>query len=294
MDLKQIRYFVEVVEQGSISMAARKLGLTQPPVSKQMQLLERELGCALFLRSSQPLELTAEGKLLYERGVNLLAMAAGMVQAVADCRDTQGGTLRLGLVSSVSQLAVERWIAPFHRSHPGVSFELYEANTYLLLDQLRSRQFDLAMVRTPFASRGFACHVLPSRPMLALWRPERFAFRSGEPVSLEELAEVPLILYRRWEDLVTEAFDRRGLRPQVLARSDSAGTCLALARTGLGVAISPDSMEQPALAAGLGTCPIGDPSLRSGIALARSESGCDTAAGQAFWDFFCQMEAARP
>ena len=90
MDLKQIRYFVEVVEQGSISMAARKLGLTQPPVSKQMQLLERELGCALFLRSSQPLELTAEGKLLYERGVNLLAMAAGRPEfaslRLAGCR----------------------------------------------------------------------------------------------------------------------------------------------------------------------------------------------------------------
>ena len=293
MDLKQIQYFVTVVEQGSINRAAQKLHMTQPPVSKQMQLLEAELGCPLFLRSTHPLELTQEGKVLYERGLNLLAMAKGTVQAVADCRSTQGGTLRLGLVSSVSELAARQWIAPFSRSHPGVAFELYEANTYQLLERLRSRQFDLALVRTPFLNRPFRCQVLPPRPMLALWRPERFAFRSGEPVSLEELAEVPLILYRRWEDLVTEAFGRRGLRPQVLARSDSAGTCLALARTGLGVAISPDSMEQPALAAGLGTCPIGDPSLRSGIALARSESGCDTAAGQAFWDFFCHMEAAR-
>lgn len=136
MDLKQIRYFLEVVDQGSINMAAHKLGMTQPPVSKQMQLLEQELGCELFRRNSRPLELTPEGKVLYERGSALLAMAQGMVQAVADCRNTQGGTLRLGLVSSVSELAVQRWIAPFGQMHPGVDFALYESNTYSLLERL--------------------------------------------------------------------------------------------------------------------------------------------------------------
>lgn len=90
MDLKQIRYFLEVVDQGSINMAAHKLGMTQPPVSKQMQLLEQELGCELFRRNSRPLELTPEGKVLYERGSALLAMAQGMVQAVADCPEHPG------------------------------------------------------------------------------------------------------------------------------------------------------------------------------------------------------------
>ena len=85
MDLKQIQYFVTVVEQGSINRAAQKLHMTQPPVSKQMQLLEAELGCPLFLRSTHPLELTQEGKVLYERGLNLLAMAKGTVPREAPC-----------------------------------------------------------------------------------------------------------------------------------------------------------------------------------------------------------------
>ena len=138
-------------------MAAHKLGMTQPPVSKQMQLLEQELGCELFRRNSRPLEAsTPEGKVLYERGSALLAMAQGMVQAVADCRNTQGGTLRLGLVSSVSELAVQRWIAPFGQMHPGVDFALYESNTYSLLERLRRRVIDLALVRTPFPSHGLS------------------------------------------------------------------------------------------------------------------------------------------
>ena len=291
MDLKQIQYFVTVVEQGSINRAAQKLHMTQPPVSKQMQLLEAELGCPLFLRSTHPLELTQEGKVLYERGLNLLAMAKGTVQAVADCRSTQGGTLRLGLVSSVSELAARQWIAPFSRSHPGVAFALYEANTYQLLEQLRSRQFDLALVRTPFLNRPFTCRILPSRPMLAIWHPERFQPGcSGDTMELAELAQFPLVLYRRWEKIVEEAFQRRGLSPLVRVWGDSARTSLVLAQAGLGIALAPDSMQEAARDWGLETRPLDEPSLFSGIALVQNENGCDTAAGRAFWEYFQTIE----
>ena len=287
MDLKQIQYFVTVVESGSINQAARKLHMTQPPVSKQMQMLEADLGCPLFLRSTHPLELTQEGKVLYERGLNLLAMAKGTVQAVADCRSTQGGTLRLGLVSSVSELAARQWIAPFSRSHPGVAFELYEANTYQLLERLRSRQFDLALVRTPFLNRPFRCQILPPRPMLAIWNPQWFPLScSVGAVALETLTQFPLVLYRRWERIVEEAFQRRGLSPRIRVWGDSARTSLVLAQGGLGVALAPDSMEAPAHDWGLNTCPVNEPSLYSGIALVQNENGCDTAAGRAFWEYF--------
>lgn len=287
MDFKQIQYFVTVVEQGSINRAARKLHMTQPPISKQMQLLEAELGCSLFLRGTHPLELTQEGKLLYERGISLLSMAKGMQQAVAECRNAQHGTLRLGLVSSISELAARQWIVPFSRSHPGVDFELFEANTYQLLEQLRNHQFDLALVRTPFLSRPFLCHLLPSRPMLAIWRREVFPLApAAAGVPLEQLARFPLVLYRRWEQIVEEAFQRRGLSPRVLARGDSARTSLILAQEGLGVSLAPDSMQEQAEAWGMEACPVDEPGLYSGIALVQNANGCDTAAGRAFWDYF--------
>ena len=287
MDFKQIQYFITVVEEGSINQAARKLHMTQPPISKQMQLLEAELGCPLFRRSTHPLELTQEGKVLYERGQSLLSMAKGTVQAVADCRSTQGGTLRLGLVSSVSELAARRWIAPFSRAHPGVSFELYEANTYQLLEQLRSRQFDLALVRTPFLRRPFLCQVLPARPILAIWHPAAFQPACpGGVMALEELGRFPLVLYRRWERIVEDAFQRRGMSPQIRVWGDSARTSLVLAQSGLGIALAPESMEEPAREWGLMACPVDDPALSSGIVLVQNEGGCDTAAGRAFWAYF--------
>lgn len=288
MDLKQVQYFVTVVEQGSINAAAQKLQMTQPPISKQMQLLEQELGCTLFLRGSRPLELTQEGKLFYSRSLHLLAMATGMVQAVSDCKNAQGGTLRLGVVSSVSESAALTWLSEFQRSHPGLDLAIYESHTYQLLEQLKNRQLDLALVRTPFAERGFSCVFLPQRPMLAVWNPQFFSLSGNTSLTLEELAVVPLILYRRWEQIIDEAFAGQGLAPRYLVVGDNARTTLAFAQTGLGVSIQPASMGSAAQAAGLFTRPIGEAALFSRIALVQNEDGCDTAAGRAFWDFFCK------
>ena len=288
MDLKQVQYFVTVVEQGSINAAAQKLQMTQPPVSKQIQLLEQELGCSLFLRGSRPLELTQEGRLFYSRSLHLLAMASGMIQAVADCRNAQGGTLRLGVVSSVSEWAAQTCLSDFHRSHPGLDFAIYEGHTYQILEQLKSRQLDLGLVRTPFAERGFSCVFLPQRPMLAVWNPRFFSLPGKVPLSMEELARLPLILYRRWEQIIDEAFASRGLIPRYLVVGDNARTTLAFAETGLGVSLQPASMADAARAAGLTARPIGAPSLSSQVALVQNEDGCDTAAGRAFWDFFCR------
>lgn len=288
MDLKQVQYFVTVVEQGSINAAAQKLQMTQPPISKQMQLLEQELGCTLFLRGSRPLELTQEGKLFYSRSLHLLAMATGMVQAVSDCKNAQGGTLRLGVVSSVSESAALTWLSEFQRSHPGLDLAIYESHTYQLLEQLKNRQLDLALVRTPFAERGFSCVFLPQRPMLAVWNPQFFSLSGNTPLTLEELAVVPLILYRRWEQIIDEAFASQGLAPRYLVIGDNARTTLAFAQTGLGVSIQPASMGGAAQVAGLFTRPIGEAALFSRIALVQNEDGCDTAAGRAFWEFFCR------
>lgn len=76
MDLKQLKYFVTVAEEGTISAAAKKLFMSQPPLSIQMKLLEQELGCPLFERGQKHIRLTDTGKLLYDRAQNILKMEA--------------------------------------------------------------------------------------------------------------------------------------------------------------------------------------------------------------------------
>ena len=83
MDLKQLKYFVTVAEQGTISAAAKKLYMSQPPLSTQMKLIEQELGCQLFERGQKHIRLTESGKLLYERAQTMIKMESVMRQELA-------------------------------------------------------------------------------------------------------------------------------------------------------------------------------------------------------------------
>ena len=152
MDLKQLRYFVTVVETGSISAAARKLYMTQPPLSARMQALEQELGCPLLERGARRVELTDAGRRLYERAKTLLELEQTAREEVRACADPAGGVLRLGVVSSVAGEMVPRWLTAFTRQMPGVQLRLTEANTFRLLEQLRQGHIQLAIVRTPCAA----------------------------------------------------------------------------------------------------------------------------------------------
>ena len=151
MDLKQLGYFVTVAREGSISAAARKLYLSQPPLSAQMKTLERELGCVLFERGSRKIQLTQAGRLLYDRAVALLEMSEMTRREMLDYRQGSEGTLRLGVVSSVGSTLLRRWVIRFCTGHPKIHYELFEANTYELLEELRAGLLDLAIVRSPFS-----------------------------------------------------------------------------------------------------------------------------------------------
>ena len=102
MDFRQLSYFVAAVEEGSISAAARKLFLSQPPVTAQIKALEEELGCTLLVRGARAVRMTEEGRLLYDRAKAMLALRESAAEEIAGRVRSGGGTLRLGVVSSVA------------------------------------------------------------------------------------------------------------------------------------------------------------------------------------------------
>jgi DNA-binding transcriptional LysR family regulator len=285
MELLQLRYFAAVVQEGTISGGAKKLGMTQPPVSTQIRLLEEELGCSLFARGSRAIRLTEEGRLLYTHARHILNMTESAAAAVSDCHDAKRGTLRIGVVSSLSDLAVKNWFAPFAQEHPLVNFDVYEGNTYELLDRLQSRVLDAALVRRPFSARGLRCVSLSPQDMLLMGQP---AFLGSLPpaLSLKQAAELPLILYRRWHGVLDQAFAAKGLKPRILCLADDGRTCMSWAAAGLGVAISPADMQKAAGAAGLTTRILRGLPPMAQTTLAIREDGCDTAVGKAFAQFF--------
>lgn len=285
MDLMQLRDYAAVVEEGSISAAAKRLGLTQPPVSIQLRLLEEELGCRLFERGSRKIRLTEEGRLFYGHAVRILNMASSACTAVTQCHNAEAGTLRIGVVSSLADVAARRWFAEFARLHPLVNYELTEGSTYVLLDRLKSRALDAALVRTPFSARGFECVNLAPEDLLLIG-PAELLGALPPAVTLRQAAALPLIVYRRWSEVLDGAFAAEGLRPRILCIADDARTCLSWAGAGLGAAVAPCDILSGPTPALLETRAIRGLGPVAKTTLAVNEGGCDTAVGRAFAAYF--------
>ena len=242
MDLKQLHYFVTVVEEGSISAAARRLYLSQPPLSAQIHCLEVELGCQLFERGPRKIRLSQAGRMLYDRATAILEMAQLTRRELMAYQQGSSGTLRLGAISSVASTLLSGWLQTFHQVYPRICFEIFEGNTYQLLDQLQDGRLDLALIRTPFSARGFQCTYLLREPMMAVGKPSLLPGESGSSISIAELGTLPLIFYRRWEQVLEEIFEEAHLHPQAFCKNDDARTTAFWAGAGLGVGIVPASV----------------------------------------------------
>ena len=129
MDLKQLRYFMAIVEERQITAAARRLHMAQPPLSNQMKMLEDEIGLKLFQRGPHHIELTEAGNLLAARAAQLLDMAAMTKRELKDFRQGLCGTLAIGTVSSSGGILMHEGMQAFRAEFPRVHFEIHAGRT---------------------------------------------------------------------------------------------------------------------------------------------------------------------
>jgi len=232
MDFHQLQYFVAIAESGSITAAAKKLFLSQPPLSMQMKQLEKELGCVLFLRGAREIQLTEAGKLLYNRAKSLLELRRVTEEELAACADGTSGTIRLGMISSVGSSLLPQWLAAFHTKHPDIRFSVYEADTYQILEKLHQDRIEMALVRSPFSAEGIQRIPLRSESLIAVGH--RSFFADATSISLQQLAEQPLIVYRRWENILNQKFRTLGITPSYFCVNEDARTTVLLGRCRVG------------------------------------------------------------
>lgn len=150
MENKTLHYFVSVVEAGTISAAAKKLNMCQPPLSLSMKQLEEELGVQLLIRGSRKISCTEAGLTLYRRAKDILALYDTCKKELQDLDHKMRGTIHLGVISSSEATLLGNEMDRFITNYPNVNFELSEANTYEQIDNLEKRIIDVAIVRTPF------------------------------------------------------------------------------------------------------------------------------------------------
>lgn len=231
MDVKQLNYFVTIVNEGSISAAARKLFMSQPPLSYQMKMLENELGCVLFERGVKNVALTEKGKALYARANDILSLVKSTSDEVKGLEKQK--SIRIGIVSSLIDYLCDR-IKEYQNNHQ-VRFEMVEGNTYELLDDLEKGLVSMIIVRTPFANHRFLENKVMDDYLVAVGND------LTEQISITDLCQKPLIVYRRWLDIIENQFSEQGFLFQPSYLNDDARTSISLAKKGLGIALVPKS-----------------------------------------------------
>lgn len=241
MDLKQLNYFVTIVEEGNITAASKKLHISQPPLSTQLKLLEEELGIKLLDRGSRKIVLTEAGKLLYKRANNILNLCETTKKELGDLKSGIQGTLSLGTISSSGAALLSKRMKTFHNEYPKVHFDIHEGNTYELIELLNAGIIEVAVVRTPFQEDKVNCIYLDEEPMIAVMQKNLDWDVDKREISLGELKDKPLIFYRRFENLIMSSCNNNGFEPNIFCKNEDARTTLMWANAGLGIGILPKS-----------------------------------------------------
>lgn len=241
MDMRQLRYFITIAEEGQITSAAKRLHMAQPPLSQQLKLLEEELGVKLVERGSRSIQLTDAGKALKNRAEQILELSDTIVKEIKDFNNGQKGTLSIGAVSSSGATFLPERIQKFNQNFPGISFEIWEGNTYRILEILNSGIIEIGIVRTPFNISAFNHIRMPLEPMVAAGTNNMHEFALKEHINLTELAGKPLIIYRRFEKLIMETCEKVGFKPNIICRTDDARSTLLWAESGIGIALVPEA-----------------------------------------------------
>lgn len=245
--LVQLECFVAVAEELHFGAAATRLKMTQPPLSRQIQQLERELGTRLFDRTSRRVALTQAGRALLPNARRLIDLAA---KAVADVRSVgQGaaGTITIAYTAMAGQSVVPGLLRRASAELPGVTLLLRELVSLDQMEELEKGTVDIGLMRPILARPQISTRaVYQERLAVALPRDSALAQRGDEPLKLIDLKDEQLLMYspsgaRYFHDLLLSMFVASGVHPHIVQYAGQIPALLALVSAGLGFTLVPES-----------------------------------------------------
>lgn len=245
---RSLETFCAVVSAGSLNVAAERLHLSQPAVSKQIKALEDELGVQLFLRGSRGVELTPVGQQVHRFARRAVAAMAGCRRAAEDWQNPGSGRLVVAAGLTLTLFTLPPVIQAFRSAAPGVRLEVVSANSREAVDRLLVFQADVALVTSPESHPELQSIPLFVDPLVVAGDPG-----SVLPGQIREMSGATLISFshgsglRRYVDQVLEG---RGVRPEVVMEFDSIEAIKTMAGLGLGLALLPWSAVREDVAQG--------------------------------------------
>ena len=247
MNLQRLRYFVAVAEELHFGRAAERLHMSQPPLSQQIRLLERELDTALFDRSTRRVSLTDAGAFLYPEAVRLLATADGVDHLMDQHRHGQAGTLRVGFVDSAAYEVMPRVLSEYRRRWPRVGYELHTMSSDEQVQALREGRIDLGIGRAAADARNVEAMLVMHEPLLvAVGASHRLA--AAPQTSLRNLAGESIIGFDRrvspsLHAVLAGMLGTEGVPYDPIIEATEYATILGFVAAGEGIAIVPASVQ---------------------------------------------------
>jgi DNA-binding transcriptional LysR family regulator len=248
-ELRQLRYFVAVAEEMHFGRAARRLHMTQPPLSQAIQALEAQLGTPLFFRTRRSVALTAAGQTLLPEVQRLLQQIDGLASLAQSAAVGESGRLSVAFVPMADYSVLPQALREFRAALPSVHLDLQEATTDIQIDWLASGRIDVGFLLPPLPEKLKAeVDYLPltSEP-LVLALPEGTA-PSKTKMSLKRCADLPLIIFPRrmspaFHDQILGCLREAELSPRIGQEAIQMQTIVSLVSAGMGFALVPQSVS---------------------------------------------------
>jgi DNA-binding transcriptional LysR family regulator len=251
MELRHIRYFLAVAEEGNFTRAAEKLGIGQPPLSQQIKALEEEVGVRLFRRLPYGAELTEAGQAFLARVAPLPDEVTEAVRLARRAAAGETGTLRLGFTGTAAlNPIVPECVRQFRRAHPDVELMIEETNSMSLIRAIVGGRLDVAILRPSISDPEELSEELLTQEELVAALPAAHPLATGKrPLDLARLADDFLILTPRnvgisLHDVALEACRHAGFEPKLGQPAPQIASILSLVAAELGFSLVPSSMAQ--------------------------------------------------
>ncbi len=247
MELRQLRYFVAVAETRNFTTASKQLHIAQPPLSRQIQMLEAELGVTLLLRNSRPVRLTEAGRVFYEQAIQVLARIEQMKSAAQQSGANERRRLVIGFVPSVLYGGLPVLVRKLRQCFPDTDLQMLELTTSLeQVSALQAGRIDIGVGRVRSADDSVERIVLSEEKLVLASSPGHGVMAPTGPVSLSELDNQSLIVYPQeprpsFADYVISLLRDCSVRPKEVIEVRELQTALGLVAAEGGVCLIPSS-----------------------------------------------------
>ena len=251
MELRHLRYFIAVAEELHFGRAAEQLGISQPPLSQQIQALEEEIGARLLERTNRRVELTEAGRLFLDESRQVLAQVDKAVQLARRAQRGELGELKVGFTSSAPFTStVPRSIHAFRQAYPDVHLELHEMSSAETVKALLEDGVQVGVIRPLALPDNLLAVELFREPLVAVLRADHpLAAGSAEGLDIAAMAEEPFVFFPRtfgtglYDQLIALAREA-GFSPRIAQEASEAMTIIGLVSAGLGVSVLPASFRR--------------------------------------------------